>query len=181
MVYAVQPALTPKQLIPSMAENLIIEGDSKEEKYQALLPQAHALIIGETDVVAALANLSAALASTFGWLWTGFYLVKGEQLVLGPFQGPIACTRIPRGRGVCGSAWAQNRTLLVDDVDAFPGHIACSSSARSEVVVPIRNAAGVVMAVLDVDSDQLGSFDQTDARYLERIVEPLAKLFDQAG
>lgn len=164
-----------------MAENLIIEGDSKEEKYQALLPQAHALIIGETDVIAALANLSAALASTFGWLWTGFYLVKGEQLVLGPFQGPIACTRIPHGRGVCGSAWAQNRTLLVDDVDAFPGHIACSSSARSEVVVPIRNAAGVVVAVLDVDSDQLGSFDQTDARYLERIVEPLAKLFDQAG
>ncbi|OHX10870.1 diguanylate cyclase, partial [Chromobacterium sphagni] len=128
-----------------MAENLIIEGDNKEEKYQALLPQAHALIAGETDLVAALANLSSALAMTFGWLWTGFYLVKGEQLVLGPFQGPIACTRIPRGRGVCGSAWEQSRTLVVADVDAFPGHIACSSSARSEVVVPIRNAAGAVV------------------------------------
>ncbi|XLM19389.1 GAF domain-containing protein, partial [Chromobacterium piscinae] len=110
---------------------------------------------------------------TFGWLWTGFYLVKGEQLVLGPFQGPIACTRIPHGRGVCGSAWAQNRTLLVEDVDAFPGHIACSSSARSEVVVPIRDASGKVVAVLDIDSDQLASFDQIDADYLERIVAPL--------
>ncbi|OHX17333.1 GAF domain-containing protein [Chromobacterium sphagni] len=160
-----------------MAENLIIEGDNKEEKYQALLPQAHALIAGETDLVAALANLSSALAMTFGWLWTGFYLVKGEQLVLGPFQGPIACTRIPRGRGVCGSAWEQSRTLVVADVDAFPGHIACSSSARSEVVVPIRNAAGAVVAVLDVDSDQLASFDQTDADYLERIVAPLGGLF----
>ncbi|MBP4049647.1 GAF domain-containing protein [Chromobacterium violaceum] len=164
-----------------MAENLIIENGSKEDKYQVLLPQAHALIAGETDIVAALANLSAALASTFGWLWTGFYLVKGEQLVLGPFQGPIACTRIPKGRGVCGSAWAQNRTLLVDDVDAFPGHIACSSSARSEVVVPIRDASGKVAAVLDIDSDQPASFDQTDAVYLERIVAPLAGLFDPAG
>ncbi|MGC0153438.1 GAF domain-containing protein [Chromobacterium vaccinii] len=160
-----------------MAEHLIIEGAGKAEKYQTLLPQAHALIQGETDLVAALANLSAALATTFDWLWTGFYLVKNEQLVLGPFQGPIACTRIPHGRGVCGSAWAQNRTLLVDDVDAFPGHIACSSSARSEIVVPIRDAAGKVAAVLDVDSDQLASFDQTDADYLERIVAPLAALF----
>ncbi|WP_047249761.1 GAF domain-containing protein [Chromobacterium subtsugae] len=160
-----------------MAEHLIVENGGKEEKYQALLPQAHALVAGETDLVAALANLSAALAMTFDWLWTGFYLVKGEQLVLGPFQGPIACTRIPHGRGVCGSAWAQNRTLLVDDVDAFPGHIACSSSARSEVVVPIRDAAGKVVAVLDIDSDQLSSFDQTDADYLERLVAPLAALF----
>ncbi|KIA80682.1 diguanylate cyclase [Chromobacterium piscinae] len=160
-----------------MAENLIIEGDNKEDKYRTLLPQAHALINGETDVIAALANLSSALAMTFGWLWTGFYLVKGEQLVLGPFQGPIACTRIPHGRGVCGSAWAQNRTLLVEDVDAFPGHIACSSSARSEVVVPVRDASGKVVAVLDIDSDQLASFDQIDADYLERIVAPLGALF----
>ncbi|POZ61857.1 GAF domain-containing protein [Chromobacterium alticapitis] len=160
-----------------MAENLIIEGGSKEAKYQALLPQAHALIAGETDLIAALANLSSALAMTFDWLWTGFYLVKGEQLVLGPFQGPIACTRIPFGRGVCGSAWAQERTLLVDDVDAFPGHIACSSSARSEVVVPVRDAAGKIVAVLDVDSDQAASFDQIDASYLERIVAPLGALF----
>ncbi|AXE33204.1 GAF domain-containing protein [Chromobacterium phragmitis] len=164
-----------------MAENLIIEAGSKEEKYQALLPQAHALIAGETDLIAALANLSSALAMTFNWLWTGFYLVKGEQLVLGPFQGPIACTRIPHGRGVCGSAWAQNQTLLVTDVDAFPGHIACSSSARSEVVVPIRDAGGKVAAVLDIDSADLASFDQIDADYLERIVAPLAALFAPAA
>ncbi|OWY40511.1 diguanylate cyclase [Xenophilus sp. AP218F] len=160
-----------------MAENLIIEGVSKEEKYQTLLPQAHALIQGETDLIAALANLSSALATTFGWLWTGFYLVKGEQLVLGPFQGPIACTRIPFGRGVCGAAWQQNRTLAVEDVDAFPGHIACSSSARSEIVVPIRDAAGAVVAVLDVDSAELASFDATDIDYLQKIVQPLGQLF----
>ncbi|UTH73928.1 GAF domain-containing protein [Chromobacterium sp. IIBBL 290-4] len=159
-----------------MAENLIIEGISKEEKYQTLLPQTHALIKGETDLIAALANLASALNMTFNSLWTGFYLVKGEQLVLGPFQGPIACTRIPYGRGVCGTAWQQNQTLVVEDVDAFPGHIACSSSARSEIVVPIRDTAGKVAAVLDIDSDELGSFDQIDAAYLERIVAPLSPL-----
>jgi len=160
-----------------MAESLIIEGSNKEERYQALLPQAEALIAGETDLIAALANLSAALTMTFDWLWSGFYLVKGEQLVLGPFQGPIACTRIPHGRGVCGSAWAQNRTLVVPDVDAFPGHIACSSAARSEIVVPIHDTTGRVVAVLDIDSTELNSFDTIDARHLEALVAHLSPLF----
>jgi len=160
-----------------MAEHLIIQGETKEEKYQTLLPQAQALVQYEDDLIAALANLTAALHSSFDWLWTGFYLVKGQQLVLGPFQGPIACTRIPHGKGVCGSAWAQNSTLVVPDVDAFPGHIACSSSARSEIVVPVRNAAGDVVAVLDVDSASLNQFDDIDARYLENICQALQHLF----
>ena len=160
-----------------MAEHLTIQGETKEEKYQTLLPQAQALVQYEDDQIAALANLAAALHSSFDWLWTGFYLVKDTQLVLGPFQGPIACTRIPHGKGVCGSAWAQNRTLIVPDVDAFPGHIACSSSARSEIVVPVRNAAGAVVAVLDVDSAQLDQFDSTDAQYLETICQALQHLF----
>ncbi|MCW3479025.1 GAF domain-containing protein [Neisseriaceae bacterium JH1-16] len=164
-----------------MAESLIVEGSNKEERYQALLPQAEALIAGETDLIAALANLTAALAMTFDWLWSGFYLVKGEQLVLGPFQGPIACTRIPHGRGVCGSAWAQNRTLVVPDVDAFPGHIACSSAARSEIVVPVHDAAGRVVAVLDIDSTELDSFDAIDARHLEALVAHLSQLFPVAN
>lgn len=160
-----------------MAEHLTIQGETKEEKYQTLLPQAQALVQYEDDQIAALANLVAALHASFDWLWTGFYLVKGQQLVLGPFQGPIACTRIPHGKGVCGSAWAQNRTLIVPDVDAFPGHIACSSSARSEIVVPVRNAAGAVVAVLDVDSTRLDQFDTTDAQYLETICQALQHLF----
>lgn len=160
-----------------MAEHLIIQGADKQERYQTLLPQALALIESETDQIAALANLCAALHSSFDWLWTGFYLVKGQQLVLGPFQGPIACTRIPFGKGVCGSAWQSGKTLVVDDVDAFPGHIACSSSARSEIVLPVFNAAGEVAAVLDVDSSELASFDAVDAEYLERIAAALARLF----
>ncbi|KMN77181.1 GAF domain-containing protein [Chromobacterium alkanivorans] len=159
-----------------MAEQLIIHGADKQERYQTLLPQALALIESETDQIAALANLCAALHGSFDWLWTGFYLVKDKQLVLGPFQGPIACTRIPFGKGVCGSAWQAGKTLVVEDVDAFPGHIACSSSARSEIVVPIRNAAGEVAAVLDVDSSELASFDAVDAEYLERIAAGLARL-----
>lgn len=161
-----------------MAESLIVTGGSKEERYRTLLPQAKALIDGETDLVAALANLTAALDMSFSWLWTGFYLVKGEQLVLGPFQGPIACTRIPYGRGVCGSAWKENRTLIVPDVEAFPGHIACSSSSKSEIVVPVRGKDGAVKAVLDVDADTLAVFDEVDARYLEELVAELAGLFD---
>lgn len=160
-----------------MAEQLTIQGETKQEKYQTLLPQALALVQHEDDRIAALANLAAALHSTFGWLWTGFYLVKGQQLVLGPFQGPIACTRIPHGKGVCGSAWAQDRTLVVPDVEAFPGHIACSSSARSEIVVPIHDAAGAVVAVLDVDSAELQQFDSDDAHYLEQICQALQHLF----
>ncbi|HJV05864.1 MAG TPA: GAF domain-containing protein [Chromobacteriaceae bacterium] len=160
-----------------MAETLTIQGQSKEERYQALLPQAKALVEDETDLIAALANLSAALTMTFDWLWTGFYLVKAGQLVLGPFQGPIACTRIGYGKGVCGSAWQHNQTLIVPDVEAFPGHIACSSDSRSEIVVPIHDAAGQVVAILDVDSANLATFDATDARYLEEIVTALTPLF----
>ena len=160
-----------------MAEHLIVHGADKQERYQTLLPQALALIESETDQIAALANLCAALHSSFDWLWTGFYLVKDKQLVLGPFQGPIACTRIPFGKGVCGRAWQAGATLVVEDVDAFPGHIACSSSARSEIVVPVRNADGEVVAVLDVDSSELASFDAVDAEYLERITAGLTHLF----
>lgn len=160
-----------------MAETLIVQGDTKDERYRTLLPQAQALLAGETDLIAALANLSAAIDMSFNWLWTGFYLVKGQQLVLGPFQGPIACTRIPFGRGVCGAAWKENRTLIVPDVEAFPGHIACSSAARSEIVLPVRDASGTVVAVLDIDADTLAAFDKTDARYLEELVAGLSPLF----
>ena len=131
-----------------------------------MLPQLKSLIEGESDVIANLANVSAALKETFGFFWVGFYIVKGDELVLGPFQGPIACTRIRKGRGVCGTAWAKAATQVVPDVDAFPGHIACSSSSRSEIVVPLRNRDGEVWGVLDVDSEDLNSFDETDVRYL---------------
>lgn len=155
-----------------MAEDLNIISGNKTEKYQSLIPQIKALLEGEPDVVANLANVSAALKEQFGWLWTGFYLVKGGELVLGPFQGPVACTRIKYGRGVCGSSWEQARTLIVPDVEKFPGHIACSSLSRSEIVVPlIRN--GVVVGVLDVDSEQLDQFDEADKQYLEEIVNLL--------
>ncbi|SMF11033.1 GAF domain-containing protein [Pseudogulbenkiania subflava DSM 22618] len=160
-----------------MAEQLIIEGNSKTEKYQALLPQTQALLAHETDQTAALANLCAALKMTFDWLWVGFYVVKKNELVLAPFQGPIACTRIPHGKGVCGTAWKENRTLVVPDVDAFPGHIACSSSSRSEIVVPVHGPDGQVAAVLDVDSEHLNEFDEIDARFLDDIVAPLSRLF----
>lgn len=149
-----------------MAENLYVDGGAKGEKYRALLPQLKSLIEGESDVIANLANVSAALKETFGFFWVGFYIVKGDELVLGPFQGPIACTRIRKGRGVCGTAWAKAATQVVPDVDAFPGHIACSSSSRSEIVVPLRNRDGEVWGVLDVDSEDLNSFDETDVRYL---------------
>ncbi|MGN6508123.1 MAG: GAF domain-containing protein [Chitinophaga sp.] len=152
-----------------MAEDLSIIKGNKEEQYQSLLPQIKALIDGEPDQVANLANIAAALKEQFGWFWTGFYLVKGEELVLGPFQGPVACTRIRKGRGVCGTSWQQAATLIVPDVEKFPGHIACSSLSRSEIVVPmIRN--GEVFGVLDVDSAELNEFDRTDQKYLEEIV-----------
>ncbi|HMO62445.1 MAG TPA: GAF domain-containing protein [Ferruginibacter sp.] len=155
-----------------MAEDLLIAKGTKEEQYQALLPQLQALIEGEADLVANLANTCAALKEQFGWLWVGFYLVKNEELVLGPFQGPVACTRIRKGKGVCGTAWAQAKTLIVPDVEQFAGHIACSSLSRSEIVVPvIRN--GVVVAVLDVDSAAIDDFDQTDKHYLEAVVAML--------
>ena len=151
-----------------MAENLLISTGSKEEKYRELLPQLHALVSTETDFIANLANVAAALKQTFGFFWVGFYIVKGDELVLGPFQGPIACTRIRIGRGVCGTAWKEVRTLIVPDVEQFPGHIACSSDSKSEIVVPIIKE-GNVIGVLDIDSDTLDSFDTVDARYLEEI------------
>ena len=152
-----------------MAENLIIGTGNKEEKYRELLPQLHALVSTETDLIANLANVAAALKQTFGFFWVGFYLVKGEELVLGPFQGPIACTRIRKGRGVCGAAWAKAETLVVPDVDAFPGHIACSSLSRSEIVVPLIRENGEVWGVLDIDSESLNTFDEIDARFLGEI------------
>lgn len=143
---------------------------NKTEKYEAFLPQLSALIEGETDETAVLANAAAALATEFGWFWTGFYLVRGQELLLGPFQGTIACYHIPFGRGVCGSAWQQGKTLVVPDVEAFPGHIACSSRSRSEIVVPIIDAQGQTRGVLDIDSTELSAFDDTDQRYLEKAV-----------
>lgn len=151
-----------------MAENLVINQGSKEEQYQTLLPQIKSLTGAETDVVANLANIAAALKQTFGFFWVGFYRVKEDMLVLGPFQGPLACTRIRFGKGVCGTAWKEAKTLIVPDVEAFPGHIACSSDSKSEIVVPVMKDEKVV-AVLDIDSDSLNSFDEVDACYLEKL------------
>lgn len=152
-----------------MAEDLQIATGSKAEQYTSLIPQIKGLLDGETDLVANLANVAGALKEQFGWFWVGFYLVKEDQLVLGPFQGPVACTRIRKGKGVCGSSWAEARTLIVPDVEKFPGHIACSSLSRSEIVVPIiRN--GEVVGVLDVDSSELNEYNTTDQQYLEEIV-----------
>lgn len=152
-----------------MAEDLTIASGTKTEQYQALIPQIEGLLQGETDLVANLANVAAALKEQFGWLWVGFYLVKEDQLVLGPFQGPVACTRIRKGRGVCGTSWANGETIVVEDVEKFPGHIACSSLSRSEIVVPLKKGADVA-GVLDVDSSDLAAFDETDRTYLEQIV-----------
>jgi GAF domain-containing protein len=152
-----------------MAEDLqIVKGD-KVEQYQNLIPQIEGLLTGEPDLIANLANVTAALKEQFGWFWVGFYIVKSDELVLGPFQGPVACTRIKKGRGVCGSSWAKAETLIVPDVEQFPGHIACSSLSKSEIVVPIFKE-GNVWGVLDVDSEQLNQFDETDQKYLEQIL-----------
>jgi L-methionine (R)-S-oxide reductase len=154
-----------------MAEDLtIITSATKAEQYQSLLPQLEALLHGEPDLVANLANICAALKEQFNWFWVGFYLVKNGELVLAPFQGPVACTRIGKGKGVCGASWAQAKTLVVPDVEAFPGHIACSSLSRSEIVVPLFYN-GEVVGVLDVDSEELDKFDDTDALYLEQVVK----------
>ena len=156
-----------------MAEDLLVGAGTKEEQYQSLLPQIKALIEGEPDLVANLANTVAALKEQFGWFWVGFYLVKDDELVLGPFQGPIACTRIRYGKGVCGASWQRAETLIVPDVEAFPGHIACSSLSKSEIVVPvIRN--GKVIGVLDVDSEKLDQFDTIDKKHLETIVDSIS-------
>lgn len=152
-----------------MAEDLAIITGSKAEQYQSLIPQIKGLLEGETDLIANMANIVAALKEQFGWLWVGFYIVKDDELVLAPFQGPVACTRIKKGRGVCGSSWAQASTLIVPDVEKFPGHIACSSLSKSEIVVPvIRN--NKVLAILDVDSNEYDQFDSTDQQYLEEII-----------
>lgn len=147
---------------------------NKEEKYQHFLPDWELLISGETDETAVLANTCAAIREAFGFFWTGFYLVKNDQLVLGPFQGDVACYRIRKGRGVCGTAWAEKKTQVVPDVEQFPGHIACSSQSKSEIVVPII-AEDEVIGVLDIDDDKLATFDETDRIYLEKLVEVLVK------
>lgn len=153
-----------------MAEDLTITKGTKEEQYINLLPQISGLLNGETDLVANLANIAGALKEQFGFFWVGFYLVKGEELVLGPFQGPVACTRIKKGRGVCGTAWDKSETIIVADVEQFPGHIACSSLSKSEIVLPLLQLKNVV-GVLDVDSAELNSFDHVDAKYLQKIID----------
>jgi L-methionine (R)-S-oxide reductase len=152
-----------------MAEDLSIGHGTKEEQYRSLIPQLKGLLDGETDIVANLGNIAAALKEQFGWLWVGFYLVKGGELVLGPFQGPVACTRIRKGKGVCGTAWEQAETIIVPDVEKFPGHIACSSLSKSEIVIPLIRDNEVI-GVLDIDSATYGQFDETDKRFLETIV-----------
>lgn len=157
-----------------MAETIHIRPEAdKEEKYKELMPQLAALVGSETDEVANMANLSAALKQAFGFFWVGFYRVVGEELVLGPFQGPVACTRIRRGKGVCGTAWAEGRTIVVEDVEQFPGHIACSSESKSEIVVPVVRE-GQIVGVLDIDSDCLRTFDAIDASRLEEIIRLLS-------
>ena len=146
---------------------------SKEAQYDLLTRQIAALLEGESDTIAKMANLAAVLHESFGFWWTGFYRVAGEELILGPFQGPVACMHIPFGKGVCGTAWARNASVVVPDVEAFPGHIACSSASRSEIVVPVHGPDGAVTAVLDIDSDKLATFDETDRVWLEKIVKLL--------
>jgi GAF domain-containing protein len=152
-----------------MAEDLTIIKGTKEEQYEALIPQIKGLLEGEPDLIANLANITAALKEQFNWLWVGFYLVKDNELVLAPFQGPVACTRIKKGRGVCGTSWEQAKTLIVPDVEKFPGHIACSSLSKSEIVLPLISK-GEVVGVLDIDSSELNQFDTMDQKYLEQII-----------
>jgi GAF domain-containing protein len=158
-----------------MAENLTIATSAqKEERYEILLPQVESLISAEPDLVANLSNIAAALKQTFNFFWVGFYLVKENELVLGPFQGPIACTRIGLGKGVCGTSWKEKKTIIVPNVDEFPGHIACSSDSKSEIVLPAFKNNNVFL-VLDVDSDQLNDFDEIDAKYLAQVIELIEK------
>ena len=153
-----------------MAESIKVVGNTKEERYQSLIPQIRALVADETDPIANISNIIAALKFGMDWFWVGIYFVKGDELVLGPFQGPVACTRIGFGKGVCGAAWKEKSTIIVDDVDAFPGHIACSSLSRSEIVVPLKDKDGNVILVLDADSEHYSTFDKTDQKYLEEII-----------
>jgi GAF domain-containing protein len=160
-----------------MSESLLVSGKTKKEKYQSLLPQVSALVEGEKDFIANISNIIAALKYGMDFFWLGIYFVKGNELVLGPFQGPVACTRIALGKGVCGTAWKEKRTMVVEDVDKFPGHIACSSDSRSEIVIPCFKK-GEVFAVLDVDSDKLNDFDETDKKYLEELGKIISQLAD---
>lgn len=157
-----------------MAEELVLQQGHKADQYQSILPQIQAIIEDETDMIANLANICAALKQQFDWFWIGFYLVKDNELVLGPFQGPIACTRIAKGRGVCGTAWQQQQIIIVPDVDQFPGHIACSSASKSEIVLPIMSN-GDCVGVLDIDSDELNQFDEVDAEYLQQLMMMIEK------
>ena len=161
-----------------MAEDLLIAKGTKEERYQSLLPQVRGLLEGETDLIANLANICGALKEQFDWLWIGFYLVKNDELVLGPFQGPVACTRIKKGKGVCGASWAQEKVLIVPDVEKFPGHIACSSLSRSEIVLPLFDQIKQVTGVLDIDSKDLDEFDSTDQQYLQKILDLIPNYHD---
>ena len=157
-----------------MSQTLAITpGQSREDTYRELLPQLLAMIEAERDTIATLANLSAALHQAFGFHWVGFYLVKADELVLGPFQGPVACTRIAKAKGVCGAAWSKNKTQIVPDVEQFPGHIACSAQTKSEIVVPIHDNQGNVWAVLDIDSDKHGDFSDIDRAALEQLASCL--------
>jgi len=153
-------------------ESIVVNGVTREEKYRELLPQITGLMHGETDLIANMANISAALKQGLGFFWIGFYLVKNNALVLGPFQGPVACTRIVKGKGVCGHCWEHAKPVIVPDVEAFPGHIACSALSKSEVVIPVMNQ-GEVVAVLDVDSDQINDFNEVDVLYLSQIIQLL--------
>ena len=152
-----------------MAEDLTITKGDKKTQYESLLPQIQGLLSGETNLVANLGNIAAALKEQFNWLWVGFYWIIEDELVLGPFQGPVACTRIKKGRGVCGTSWEKEATIIVDDVEKFPGHIACSSSSKSEIVLPVFKE-GKILGVLDVDSSELAEFDEVDQLYLEKIL-----------
>ena len=156
-----------------MAEDLsITRTGTKEEQYLSLIPQIEALLFGETDLIANLANVTAALKEQFGWFWIGFYLVKNDELVLGPFQGPVACTRIKMGKGVCGASWERSETIIVPNVDEFPGHIACATASKSEIVLPLYNGESII-GVLDVDSEYLAHFDEIDGKYLKQILSLL--------
>ncbi len=160
-----------------MAENITISGTSKEELYRSLLPQLVGLTAGENDFIANVANIIGALKQTFNFFWVGVYFVKEDQLVLGPFQGPIACTRIAKGKGVCGTSWEKKQVLLVPDVDQFPGHISCSSDSKSEIVIPVLDENGNVILVIDVDSNKLNDFDSIDQQYLEEVAGLMAVLY----
>jgi L-methionine (R)-S-oxide reductase len=163
-------------MINAVAETFLIRGENKDEMYRSLLPQLSALCEGESDTIANLGNILAGLRQSFGFLWVGIYFVRGGDLVLGPFQGPVACSRIAFGKGVCGTCWKDRKTLVVPDVDQFPGHIACSSASRSEIVLPGTDSRGEVAFVLDVDSERLDNFDEVDEKYLGEVVGMIQKL-----